>query len=988
MNFGVAIVPQVTVATDPEDGDTEIWRNSQGDISTPTVVQVRENQTLVGLPAIREEMIYPDRTTQLSVDTIERENILPNSEPALTGANGWKLLFEEVVSKAYPEDGQHETRLVVPDSLGFSTRRELIDALAQTIPGRLKLINLSVVACYETGQLPSPEEGILVCYATDTAFECSIVALGSDGLRVVDNFRDPSLGTEAFDEQLYDAMCQKMQESGIQDPSDNDAVEYDMYDSLQEVKRALSVSEKSNFGLLVGTDVFDQTISRDDAIDYGSEYISDVTDAITQFLNSPMVSRAPTTISEHVVFIAPEDDIFPLQNIFRDRIGYDVTVGQPYELARAAAELAGSSKIIFDQDSANRQVNSENKTTETKSAVGTEKRDDIVGLSFGECEDTVSEFSAATEDPFEVLGVSPSTPISGIEEQARELVRGDADTDITAIGDALEKIQNGPHIKKVGDTTIEPLDIHVDNKCVEIGNPITLTVTNMVGDPIRGAEIHIDQEPRGVTDGRGEIETRMRQIGAHRISATRPHPADRYEFRAGKTEVAVEKRTLPLSFAACPTTVKFEETFEVSVLGNEKPVSEATIQTPDGTVSTGSDGTARLSLATPGEVTLVAIKSDTASRTYESAVRTLSVEPRAVSLEFAGVPDAIQPNSNIEFRVVDADGNGVSEATVSGQESTVMTDDDGYATLEFDSISSETITVMASKNNTIQTRYSDTEIEIPVALSRGEPGDSTLSVDYDDNQVKVGEPVTFEITDDDATPIESVYVSGTDGGNGLTDAGGQVTITFEEPGHKTVSVSTSDGHTHEDYQPTTCTINVERQVQPLMFEEVPSTVSVGKSVDFGVVTADGTPVSKAILKIDGTEKTRTNNDGQATIVFNELGQHILQVSKEPSNTTKYESDTQEINVQNTLKFKSSPDSARPGEPLKFRLVDSTGEPISGAIVQGPNERSEPTDDDGTTELVLQDEGLVHLKAVMPDDDGREYNEGLSTIRVRGDTTDQ
>jgi uncharacterized GH25 family protein len=983
MHYGLAIDSYLAVADFTDSGEVETVLNETGNTRTPAVVQVREDQILVGDSAVRERMMYPDATTGLTPNSLDDESVVQAGETSLSGPDAWTLLARHATAGTFRDDS-HVT-VAVPDTLGYDERRSLHRVLKELGATESELVDRSIAACVCTEQIPPPGTTVLVCHLSDAALSCAVVAHGPHGVEVVDAIRDTALGTEAIDDSLYEPIRTELLEAGHPDPDDNDALRFDIYDNIRQMKHTLSNAEEAGFGVGIGGEAFSRSKRRDEVFEHCADYLSAVKDLLRRILDSPAVDAHPVALSDTASLVGPEGDVFVLAAAVDELLDADpATNTEPDALARAAARLsAGDTVLPGASDAEPSETDDPDSPTddaESASEEATPQSSDSESRS-----DVSVDADLSADDPFEVLGADRTTPLHVIRERATELF-GQFDTDdaITTLSEAYEAIADGPHVKRVGDTTIEPLVVDSEASSPTVGETVLVTVTDIDGRPVEDATVELDGSSVGVTDEDGKLSVQLSTAGEHSLSATKRHPEDGHEFRSGTTRVEVEQRRISLSFFACPASTTAGDGFELGIEGEDGPLGGVTILSPAGDFVTGQDGTAELTLSRPGQVTLLAKKESTANRTYESVSRTLTVRPREVSLHFSGVPSSVVAGATHEVTVVDSDGDAVPDVEISLPDTTVLTDEQGAATVYFDDALPDTVTLEASKPETDKTVFTGDTVEVAVNRSQSST-ERALSISADTDRATVGEQVTYEVTDETGHPVESVYVSGTDGNSDMTDSDGRATITFESPGTKSVSASPTDGGSHGEYAPAGHEIDVARRTVSLALGGLPSATAVGESVELTVRFDAGEPVADATVAVDDTTQATTDDAGHAELSFDQPGQRTVRASKESSAKAAYDQTAEDIDVYaNRLEFDTCPDVATVGEAAQVRLVDADGNPVSGVVVSTPNQGSERTADDGTADIVFETTGVKHIKADVPDAEAYEYSKAIETVRVRGE----
>jgi hypothetical protein len=595
----------------------------------------------------------------------------------------------------------------------------------------------------------------------------------------------------------------------------------------------------------------------------------------------------------------------------------------------------------------------------------------------------MSQLDLDADDPFEVLGVSRTKPLHEIQERTQELVtQYDADDAIAAIGDAFDEIRNGPHVTVTDGTRIEPLIVEVEKDTVSVNQSVSVTVTDITHSAVEDAELKVNGEWKEHTGPNGGGTVQLSDPGQCKIIARRNASENNREYRNGEAEVTVEKLHETLSFDECPDTASIGKEIQVRIVdSNQNGVQDAQVTgshiETDG--STGADGWITVSPTAVGpSVELHAEKENTSNRKYSSASYHIDVAEREIALKFADPASEVTYNKSTEFRIIDEDGTGVSGATLSTSAETTTTDTEGYGTLQFDDVTLGTMTVEADKDGGDGVRFEPVTTDITVTAKSIQ-----LDIELLHESVTADESATFAVTDEDGIPVESAYVSGTDGGNDRTDATGRAQIRFDKSGQKTVSASKHDRRDVREYEGDNIEVTVERQSKQLEFYQIPSNITVGETVTVGVRCLDDQPQSSAKVNAEDGTRGQTGDDGTAYIRFAEAGTKELSVTKPPTDTTQYSSATKMVTIERKerdLKFSRCPDTAVAGEKIEFCVEDERG-PVENANVKLSDGTSATTRSDGTAELTPSGNDNISVTASKSPTAATVYNDAQSSLQV-------
>lgn len=256
------------------------------------------------------------------------------------------------------------------------------------------------------------------------------------------------------------------------------------------------------------------------------------------------------------------------------------------------------------------------------------------------------------------------------------------------------------------------------------------------------------------------------------------------QFREGRLDVVVERRTVGLTLEVDRSSVRVDESVSATVQRADtgEPVA-ATIEVGDRTIETGPDGEATLSVESAGRRTLEATASPTPTTRFTPAVESLSVRHLEVDLALEVDRNPITDGGRIVATVTRTDTGEPVEGTVSVAGRTLSTGEDGQVATSVDAVGEQTLVATAP----------NTSRETFVAASDGlTVTDATLnlSVVAAPATVAPGEQVSLSVRVANEGPSEgsdTIVLRRDDRDEGLADR----VVTLEAGNATTVTLSTS-----------------------------------------------------------------------------------------------------------------------------------------------------------------------------------------------------
>lgn len=585
-------------------------------------------------------------------------------------------------------------------------------------------------------------------------------------------------------------------------------------------------------------------------------------------------------------------------------------------------------------------------------------------------------------DPYEVLGVTKSTPLDEIKEKVIDLLdKTDNDTEIKAFNEAWKEIKKGPSRQRVKGTLLIDLVVEVQETNIQVGDEITIFVEDDRGVPVDDASLKLGDKRKGrTTNGKGTA--RVDTAGEHTITAEKRHPEKDKHYRDATTKIEADRRETHLRFAHCPDVATVGDEIDVQVTnGDMNGQGGVSVKTPNHVSNpTDTDGWTSVKVTKPGGgVTIKATKKKGRSTKYIPASTSIEVRERTVQMEFDNVPNSVSVGDTVSIRVVDSSGTSLRGVTVSNATDSETTDDSGIAELSFAGVSPGQMPIKASKRSRGGVAYEEVSRKIDVKKPS-----LTLELQVITDSPKVGEPARFLVRDSEGNRVEGALVSGADADNDLTDAHGEATLVFTSAGRKTVTVSRTD-QSDKCYSNSTEIIEIGRKEKSLEIVSFDRNLEVGE--EMAVKVTDENDVSIAGVEVKGKDGTidTTGRSGQATIEFEDDGRKRLSATKQPDEKAEYEPDSVVVDVDERTKsvnIQEYPKEVAHDEEIKIRVVDEMGSPVADAqiIVRDQSDQRLVTDSDGWAAVVPDVDSTGFVTVVTRTD--RDQFQGYDQINVR------
>jgi molecular chaperone DnaK len=303
---------------DSESDSVQMIENYDGDPTTPSVVQILEDEVVVGNDALGQQARYPDRTltrTKRDMGTEETYEIDGTEYPPERIA-GYILqkLKEDAAGSEYGSEVDGAV-ITVPYHFGGAERTATKNAGEEFADlGVYRLMNEPTAACFAYGYESAEDETLIVYDLGGGTFDATLVEVTEDSIDVVTSNGDTELGGENFDDKLYNYVREQLLEQGSADPNDSNQSRAALREDVKKKKELLSSRDevavtyqsddfyeveisRSKFHELT-QELVDQTIQLTGEIFEDSDYDVDDVDDVLLVGGSTRMQHARSSVEE------------------------------------------------------------------------------------------------------------------------------------------------------------------------------------------------------------------------------------------------------------------------------------------------------------------------------------------------------------------------------------------------------------------------------------------------------------------------------------------------------------------------------------------------------------------------------------------------------------------------------------------------------------------------------------------------------------------
>ncbi len=328
-----------------EDGDPEILKNNKGDYKTPSVVQIRDDETVIGDPALGSALRFQERT----IHQVKRHM----GDDWTTDVDGTEfspeeisaLILEKLVKDAEEETGEEIDSAVITVPADFSTTERQATKDAAKIAGLEvdSLLNEPTAACLRYG-LTDSTETVLVYDLGGGTFDVTVVNISADGNITVDGSRGAQrLGGEDFDDVIYEQIILPayVEQTG-EEPTEE--MEWELRKQGKKAKEDLSETETA-WPTVPG---FDVEISRQEFEEVTGDIIENTIDTIEDLFNGDNVSTTKDDV-DRILLAGGSTRIPAVQERVAEYFGMEPSkeLDQDFVVAEGAAV---STEIDINED--------------------------------------------------------------------------------------------------------------------------------------------------------------------------------------------------------------------------------------------------------------------------------------------------------------------------------------------------------------------------------------------------------------------------------------------------------------------------------------------------------------------------------------------------------------------------------------------------------------------------------------------------------------
>jgi molecular chaperone DnaK len=288
-----------------EDGDPEIIENAEGEMTTPSVIQIQEEgETLIGETAVNlartrasrtVERVKRDMGTDKEYD-IGDETFRPEDVSALI------LQKLKIDAEDYLGEDVDNAVITVPYYFGSAEREATRDAGQIAGLSVRRIINEPTAACVRYGFKQEEADRFIFVYDLGGGtFDATLVDTGESSVDVIATEGNEELGGENFDDKLYEQIREEFIEAGNPDPDQDRNLEFNVRDTVKTAKEDLSNGSSTMISLLIGEEPFERELTREEFNDFTGDLVDQTIDHIDELFAKESVYVEPEDIDDIIL---------------------------------------------------------------------------------------------------------------------------------------------------------------------------------------------------------------------------------------------------------------------------------------------------------------------------------------------------------------------------------------------------------------------------------------------------------------------------------------------------------------------------------------------------------------------------------------------------------------------------------------------------------------------------------------------------------------
>ena len=345
-------------------GKPEVLKNSDGELTTPSVVMIESGDTVVvGAEAKRSLEIDAERTIQFVKRKMGKDDdkfLIDGREysaPELSSLILKKLVKdanEDLRQAGVIKEGEEVKDVVITCPAYFGIREREATKLAGEMAGLnvLNIINEPTAAAISYGAAgDGKNETVLVYDLGGGTFDITVMNINGNEISVICTGGDDTLGGKNWDEALIDYLVQKYQEKygEDEDPTEDEDTLAALYGQVEVWKKALTARKTVNIAVNGSAGRHKETLAREQFDDITKNLLNRTKNLLDGVLRTSAEAGYPLEKIDKVLLVGGSSRMPQVAKMIEEDYHVTPMLQDPDEaVAKGAAIFAANEKAFKD----------------------------------------------------------------------------------------------------------------------------------------------------------------------------------------------------------------------------------------------------------------------------------------------------------------------------------------------------------------------------------------------------------------------------------------------------------------------------------------------------------------------------------------------------------------------------------------------------------------------------------------------------------------
>lgn len=340
-----------------EYGQAEIIQNLEGQQTTPSVVYFEdESNFVVGQEAKNGQKVFPDETVSLIKRLMGEKQEFTYHAKTYTPESISALILRQLAETAQEmtEDDSNKVVITVPAYFGLVEKEATKNAGIIAGLDVVGIIAEPIAAALSVGIKPGEPQTVFVYDLGGGTFDCTVMRLDDQGVRVLAVDGDRHLGGADWDDCLYKLVLEKfMTTAGLdEDPSYDVEFYQDLLTNVEEAKKTLTRKKSTKIRCSFESSTEMIEVTREEFETAATDLVDRTTDVVKRALNAAQ-EKEPTLTIDKYLLVGGSSRMPMIQQRLDQELGWELTLTE-FDLAVAkGAAIYGQGALNYAETQPN-----------------------------------------------------------------------------------------------------------------------------------------------------------------------------------------------------------------------------------------------------------------------------------------------------------------------------------------------------------------------------------------------------------------------------------------------------------------------------------------------------------------------------------------------------------------------------------------------------------------------------------------------------------